>query len=991
MNKKMRKTGFFSALALSLCAFFAGVGALGTASTVLADSVLPSMSAIVGKKTDNVTVTAAAESGDYNGLLVSPSKGTDEWSAELDTTFTDSAVITYLLPDRFSIEHELGNDYKRRANAFSVKNADNEIVATFVIMHEHWSSIGDGAAYMYNAVDGTYWVPYHHWNGANSLDYYATPNATQQLYPNGEGKNIAYIKSLSAMYISPISGTDKKDVSFTRGGKTSYLATENFLDDDSLEGTLTFDYANGVLTVKTSTYDVTERGTTLATATGNGQTLTMGTVNADLSDGFTVVMHNAPDFGNPSDSNYYEHTYSSSVLLTSINGFDTLAPEVSVTETTDYITYAGETVVDGKNVIKVLAGEKLDSFTFTSVSKVADKLNATKTLTLNGKGNAVAFAYSDNKAFTEDKTITVTYGGQTKEYLVDVSLPTIKTIGLIESEADDVLLVEEKSFTYADNTYTGLGLEPSSLTSPWNVKINGTFLGDSSITYLGYSRTKDNGVYQANSFTVLDSEGKTVCVFVIMDNHWGSASYTRAYLYNVKTNVYTAATTTWKSVDGLTADDHWVLDSNGNYSIQTLTVDTTNAAGVKSTIGNGYNKMFVGAKMSQQFSQTLAEGGTHEGTVYFEYDEATQTLTVKSSTLLIDGRSAYGATAVGNGQIVPFGSVQHDLSKGYSVVVGSAPSIVDGENTFNYAASSKLLLTKINGVSLAGETVEATGADRTISVNGEKVIDNQANVKFGSTVEFTANNAIQFGSLEIGNTEISVDGEIDTTILGAHTVKVTDLFGSKDVELIVNGMSGALDGTAMSNGASVRSAEPYGLRFTMEVSAADKALIDANVGEGKAYSSVNYGIVIMPYSYVATYGDVTAESLFGENAVYTWKDKDGAGTVEVLEMQTKLGLRLDETTGDYYLQGAITNLAPENVTKQFIGVGYVELTTADGEKEYKVVSLYDGYEENGDNSANNVRSAYDVAKVAYEQNLVGETFKTWLLEKYLLPNGYTVA
>ena len=64
---------------------------------------------------------------------------------------------------------------------------------------------------------------------------------------------------------------------------------------------------------------------------------------------------------------------------------------------------------------------------------------------------------------------------------------------------------------------------------------------------------------------------------------------------------------------------------------------------------------------------------------------------------------------------------------------------------------------------------------------------------------------------------------------------------------------------------------------------------------------------------------------------------------------------------------------------------------ADGEKEYKVVSLYDGYEENGDNSANNVRSAYDVAKVAYEQNLVGETFKTWLLEKYLLPNGYTVA
>lgn len=998
MEKKIRKVGIFSAVATFLCSSVLGVAALSGVNMVTAEETnVVAMSTVIGAKTSNVSVTPAATKGDYSGLLVGPQKMTEEWSAELDTTFTSSAVLTYLLPDRADLSTQLGGDYKHQANAFSVKNKAGEIVASFVIVPEEWSAIGGGTAYMHNAVNDTYWIPYHHWDNALSVDYYASPNAINQMKPNEvDAICMDYLRSLSASYVAPLAG-----LTYTGGT----------LDSGTMEGTLTFEYADGTLTIKTSTYDVQGRDSKRTSATGNGQTLTVGTVQTDLSEGFTIMMHNAFDFGKEGDVNYYEHTHSSSVLLTSVNNFDTLAPEVTVTETENVISYAGEKVVDGKNVITLLAGEKLDAFDYIVAPTVENTVG--DSIKLNGVESAVAFDYDQNKEFNADEEITITYGKVSKTYLVDVVLPSVDVDSLFVNESGVTMTVatEKGLGSVSGNTnniptaYNGVDVSPTDLKAAWSTQIGGTFYGNSSITYLGYSRTLNNGVYQANRFTVLDSKGNAVCSFVRIDGHWGSTGTSKAYVYNAIEDVYTSATTTWKTLSGYSAHNHWVTDASGDYSIQTLEVDTTSAFGLKTNIGNGYNDMHISPKLSSQNSSTLVAGSSYEGTVYFDYDEENKVLAAKTTTYNIEGKlTNVGPTATGGGQIVTFGKVNVDLSDGYTIVMGSAESIQDAEgNTFAYQASTRLLVTAINGVSLANKTeVEATSCAKNITTTAETDEDGTILVGLNETPAFESASTISIGSLQLsGSADTTVEMEGDLTLTGSEgKAIVTDWVGTQKFDVKVKSLVDVLEATEMRYGAQVRTKAPYGLRFTMQMSAEDKALIEANVGEGKEFASVSYSMVILPYDYIATYGDVTAESLFGENATYTWDGKTEVkeeGKPAIIQKTSKEGLQLGnpdkyEDANTYYLHLAITELDASNVTRKFIGAGYLEFTRADGTKAYKVVTMYEDYVEGGDEKNNNVRSAYDVAKAAYEDvEFTDDTVKAWLLENYLTPNGYVVA
>lgn len=998
MEKKIRKVGIFTAAATFLCSSVLGVAALSATSTVNAEGTnAVSMATVIGTKTANTVVTPSAVRGEYSGLLVGPQKKTEEWSAELDTTFTNSAVLTYLLPERADLTTQLGGDYKHQANAFSVKNKAGEIVASFIILPEEWSLIGGGTAYMHNAVNDTYWIPYHHWDKAVSVDYYASPNAINQLYPNQVSANcIPYLQSLSASYVAPLAG-----ITYTGGT----------LDSGTLEGTLTFEYANGKLTVKTSTYDVQGRDSKRTDATGNGQTLTLGTVETDLSEGFTVMMHNAPDFGKAGDVNYYEHTHSSPVLLTSVNGFDTLAPEVTVTATEKLISYAGEKVADGKNVITLLAGDKLDTFNYIVAPTVENTIG--DSIKLNGVESAVAFEYDQNKSFNADEEITVTYDGASKDYLVDVTLPTVDVDSLfVNKNGVTTTAAATKGISASSNTnniptsYNGVDVLPTNLKAAWSMQIGGTFYGNSSITYLGYSRTLDNNAYQANRFTVLDSKGNQVCSFVRIDSNWGSTYASKAYVYNAIEKVYTSATTTWKTLSGYpTGHNHWVMDANGDYSIQTLAVDTNSAFGLKTNIGNGYNDMHISPKLSSQNASTLVAGSTYEGTVYFDYDKENKVLTAKTTTYNIEGKlTNVGPTATGGGQIVTFGKVNVDLSEGYTIVMGSGESIQDAEgNTFNYQASTSLLVTAINGVSLANKTeVEATSCVKNITTTAETDENGTILVAPNEAPVFESASTASIGSLQFkGSEDVTVEMDCDLSLTGSEgKAIVTDWLGVQKFDVKVKSLVDVLEETEMRYGAQVRSKAPYGLRFGMQMSAEDKALIEANVGEGKEFVSVAYSMIILPYDYIATYGDITAESLFGASAVYTWKDKTATkeeGKTMILQKTSKEGMKLGnpdnyEDANTYYLYFAITDLDASNVTRKFIGAGYLEFTRADGTKAYKVITMYEDYVEGGDEKTNNVRSAYDVAKAAYEDAaFTDETMKAWLLENYLTPNGYVVA
>ena len=425
MQKKQRKIGIWCALA-AFC-----LSALGTVlpKTVGADENTVSTAALIGTKTSNVTVTPSAYAGAYTGLKISPSSATDEWRAQLDTVFTDQAVLTYLLPDKTEAKELPDGDYKHQGNAFSVQNSLGETVATYVIFHEHSSLLQHSSAYFYNAVNDTYWTPIHHWEKANQVDYWATPTARERLYPDkSDGRCIgypsghakhgtrSYIESLSGQYIAPKFGaTDEEYLN----SSTGYLKA-----DGVLEGQLSFlyDAKTETLKITTSTFDMSKRtfeDTGNAAVTGNGQTITVGEVQTDLSGGFTIVMHNAPDFGKTGDVNYWEHTHSSSVLLTSVNGFSALAPTVSVLESSQNISYPDEEIQNGNNVIRLYHKQSLSSFAYRTARTVCNTTGGVS-LQLLGGYEPVLFDYADNKPFTANETITVSYNGLQKTYTVYV-------------------------------------------------------------------------------------------------------------------------------------------------------------------------------------------------------------------------------------------------------------------------------------------------------------------------------------------------------------------------------------------------------------------------------------------------------------------------------------------------------------------------------------------------------------------------------------------
>ena len=94
--------------------------------------------------------------------------------------------------------------------------------------------------------------------------------------------------------------------------------------------------------------------------------------------------------------------------------------------------------------------------------------------------------------------------------------------------------------------------------------------------------------------------------------------------------------------------------------------------------------------------------------------------------------------------------------------------------------------------------------------------------------------------------------------------------------------------------------------------------------------------------------------------------------------------------------GAVENISKADMKTLYVAIGYVEIVRRDNVKEYAFFSLSDSYsaEEGADNSANNVRSLYGVAKATYEDTTrtdeAAMARKAWTLEHYLLPCGYQI-
>lgn len=939
MKKKTKNIIISAALTCALCF---GVSGAATLQSVAAETV--SVTALVGTTTDNVTVSAST-----SGLNLIRTDATLAWSAQIDSLFTGTTAITYRTTDRKADNGVI------QANAFTVTNFYGEEVARFIIGNKYWGVItnegwGLTKAFLYNTSTGAYTT-------AAVTDGVAGGYTSVSQLAMTDG--LCFEKNIPDFYPSPANG-----------------------DMTEIAGTVTFAYADGKMTVSTSTFDLENVNDDNKNKVGNGQTVAVGEVEVNLDQGYTITVGSASGL-TLEDGTSFSYPYSSNIIISDINGCDTTKTLTTNEKTDDIVYYAAKSQESGNPVISLNSGASLNKFYYVEQTKCIDE-NGNELYVSPSK---VAFDYADNKSFTANEDVTVSYGGKNKGYTVQINgLPEIATNSLV-NVSDGVTLTTASAVNWTDSngepqTQKGLLVSGSSNKSAWNAELNGVFTGSTSLSYFLMSLNHEgNTAYTASAFTIKQTDGTKIADFVVLRNHWGYISTTRAYVYDAINKKYMTQNVVWK---------------NGGYQYTGVTELNRVASGTSTEHGfaSFASNMYVSPTFSTSNMNTIKNDNMY-GTVLFSYEN--NTLTITTTTYDVGGHDGKtGENFTGQGQTITIGEIVGvDLSGGYTISMGSAPNVpYTDEGEFAYPANSPILLVKIDGQDVTGKTVQTTEATENILV--ENTLNNGViELSKGEELGFVSNSTVSIGSMQVkGSAGVTVK-----TVYGSYAeygdsgvVTVKDFAGArKDFCVRVKGLSEELTGTEMNAGASIRTAEPYGIRFQMNVSAADKALIDENVGEDKAYTSVRYGMIIMPYSYVSAYGGLTKENLFGASAVYTWTGKDGVGETQIMLRYSENGLQTNGT--DYALYYSNTGLSGSAITMKFIGAGFIELTRQDGTKEYKIVTKYEGYDESDETTfaATNVRSCYEVAVAAYEDTSAdapSAVVKQFLLDNYLIPNGY---
>lgn len=180
----------------------------------------------------------------------------------------------------------------------------------------------------------------------------------------------------------------------------------------------------------------------------------------------------------------------------------------------------------------------------------------------------------------------------------------------------------------------------------------------------------------------------------------------------------------------------------------------------------------------------------------------------------------------------------------------------------------------------------------------------------------------------------------------------------------------------MMHGASVRVTAPNGLRFRMKVE------------KGEYNAENTYGMLIIPtdiYDYIAKVDYVSElNTLLGEGKYINLSTEN--------ESTDKLVAYQPNAESDYFFNGAIVNMLPQNIAREFIGIGY---EIENGQYTYTTQSaeLVNGaYEYSAISKEDNSRSISEVAALALEDTTKTYTDnqKTYLQEMASKSKAYTI-
>ena len=175
--------------------------------------------------------------------------------------------------------------------------------------------------------------------------------------------------------------------------------------------------------------------------------------------------------------------------------------------------------------------------------------------------------------------------------------------------------------------------------------------------------------------------------------------------------------------------------------------------------------------------------------------------------------------------------------------------------------------------------------------------------------------------------------------------------------------------------------ESTGLRFTMQVAKADYEALDKT-----QYENIEWGMLIAPVENVKA-AEFNAENLFGANAKYVFNEENAAEgkyaainvTETALTPATETNLKIDNADNYYVFSGYMHTIKAGNLTRGFVGRGYVKYTVKGEETpQYKFAEYFGG------NAENNTRSAYYVAQKYVSDAAVTDTdAKNYVRTNYL--------
>ena len=203
-------------------------------------------------------------------------------------------------------------------------------------------------------------------------------------------------------------------------------------------------------------------------------------------------------------------------------------------------------------------------------------------------------------------------------------------------------------------------------------------------------------------------------------------------------------------------------------------------------------------------------------------------------------------------------------------------------------------------------------------------------------------------------------------------------------------------GIEMIKGASVRyyeegtTAAQSGIRFSSAIKSADYTALEAMETDGV---KVSYGMLIAPRSYFDSYGEFNEATVFGVGGEkkYTWEGEtveEGATYTKIAHVtyDTLMASTQEGYEDCHEIKGSLINILDENLTKEFVGRGYIKYETTE-DTNYKFADYYN------DSVEENVRSIVYVSQLAIE---AGDKAAAWVSEHYVgkvtaQPTTYTIA